>query len=383
VGIWNFKVVVQLLATLLACHLELKAGSGPSPDARVTPLWTADLGEYSYGSRPNPRYIGGKAYVAGKRTDIGVIFGSRDEVICYFVTSNAGHLQKRDSGAASDPFQLQIVSFLAKTGAVKHRKTLPAHFGYSSVFANKEGNLIVLTGNLLRLYAADFSRVSAERTLPSSEKYDEWTLRMSPSGTTLLLDHYSPAGSEAEILNAQSLSTLVSVRGTLLYPTFAISDKSVIRPDSESKNILIRTFDGPWSSVPAALSCVSNPVFLDDERLLNACGHEVVALKVNGDILLRDPIGKKEHLEQLASSTPDGRLAAVSAMQTKGGFADFGSVRRSRTTVLIYDVESGRRIVSVPVVPIPTQDYDFALAPDGSSIAIMTDSSVKLYAIHE
>jgi len=316
---------------------------------------------------------------------MGVIFGSRDEVICYFVTSNAGHLQKRDSGAASDPFQLQVVSFIAKNGAVKYRKTLPAHFGYSSVFANKEGNLIVRTGNLLRLYAADFSNVSAERTLPSSGEYDEWTLRMSPSGTTLLLDHYSPAGSEAEILSALSLSTLVRVRGTRprLFPTFSMSDKSVIRPDSESKNILIRTFDGPWSSVPAALSCVSNPVFLDDKRVLDACGHEVVVLKVNGDILLRDPIEKKEHLEQLTSSTLEGRLAAVSAMQTTGGFADYGSVRRSRTTVLIYDVELGRRIVSVPVVPIPKQDYDFALAPDGSSIAVMSDNSMKLYAIHE
>src|SRR5919197_6310657 len=96
---------------------------------------------------------------------------------------------------------------------------------------------------------------------------------------------------------------------------------------------------------------------------------------------MRDAVDKNEHLEELVSITPDGRFFAVSAMQTKGGFMDYTSVKRSRTRILVYDTALRRRIASIQVDPIPKKDYDFALAPDGSKLAVMIDSQLTAYAI--
>jgi len=103
-------------------------------DNGTQPLWAVDLRPFSYSSRPNPHYIGGKAYIGGKFVDIGVLFPTSDEVICYFVTkADAGQLVRRNELTPTDPFVLQFVAFDAKTGALKFRKKLPARSGISSV----------------------------------------------------------------------------------------------------------------------------------------------------------------------------------------------------------------------------------------------------------
>jgi len=35
----------------------------------------------------------------------------------------------------------------------------------------------------------------------------------------------------------------------------------------------------------------------------------------------------------------------------------------------------------VPVLLLPKSDYDFALSPDGSKLAVLNDRSVSLYAV--
>ena len=56
-------------------------------------------------------------------------------------------------------------------------------------------------------------------------------------------------------------------------------------------------------------------------------------------------------------------------------------VKRSRTRILVYDTMLGKQIASVRVEPIPQRDYSFALAPDGSKLAVMIDNHLKVYSI--
>jgi len=347
------------------------------------PLWTANLKPFSYASRPNPHYIGGKAYISGKFADIGVLFATSEEVICYFVTKiDAGQLALRGRLEAPDPFRLQLIAFDGKTGVPKYRKELPARFGSSSVMTNDEGKFVVRTGESLRLYGTDFTLLK-ERELATNGELDKWTLRVSPTGKTLLLDHYIPSVSRDEVLSSSSFSTLAVTQDGPLFPIFSISDRSVVKPDPQQKGILIRNFGGPWRTLSTAnpFSCVSNPVFINDNQLVNACGRDVVFLTTDGEVVMRDAVDKKEHLEQLVSVTPDGKFVAVSAMQTKGGLLDYSRIKRSQTRILIYDTTLRKRISSVWVDPIPQKDYDFALAPDGSTLAVMVDDKLKVYTV--
>jgi len=347
------------------------------------PLWTTNLQPFSYASRPNPHYIGGKPYINGKFADIGVIFRSADEVICYFVTkATGGQLEQRSELETSGPFKLQIISFAASSGGLKFAKDLPAHAGVTSVMVNSEGRLVVRTADFLRLYSTDFASY-AERLLPSAWLRG-WVVRPSPSGKTLGLRYSSYPSEQFEILDSTSLSAMRSPQKDHLLPFFSISETGIVQPNRDRKGLLIRGFDSVWRSLPGSesLACISNnPVFINESQLLNACGQELVLLSTSGEVLFRDRVDKNEHLEELVSVTPDGHFFAVSAMRTKGGFMDYTKIKRSRTRILVYDATSQKRISSVLVDPIPQKDYDFALAPDGSKLAVMIDNHVKVYAV--
>jgi hypothetical protein len=349
--------------------------------ARTPPIWTADLEAFSYASRPNPHNIGGKPYIDGKFADIGVVFKSSDEVICYFVTQTGNvQLGHRESLEDSGPFNLQLVTLDAKTGNLRLRKELPARPHFTSVAVNNDRNLLVRSGDTLRLYSSDFT-VLKERLLETKE-LERWVFKVSPSGNTILLEHYSPSNTNDEVLKSASFEHLFTFK-VQWFPEASISEKTLLKASPDTRQILVRNFDGPWQGISTRdiLLCVANPVLVDDSTVLNACGQRVTLFTTTGEVLMQDTIDKKEHLEQLVSVTPDGRYAAVSAMHTKGGFMDYSSVKRSNTRVIIYDTKLRRRVASVPVEPIPQKDYDFALAPAGDRLVVMIDSTVKAFAI--
>jgi len=376
------EVTIRSWACLVAC-LALSCTIVPAQVdvARALPIWTADLDAFSYASRPDPHNIGGKPYIEGKFADIGVAFKASDEVICYFVT-HAGNvqLQRRERLEDSASFNLQIVAFDAKTGSLRFRKELPARPHFTSVAVNNDRNLLVRSGDTLRLYSSDFE-VMKERLL-EAKALDRWIFKVSRSGSTMLLEHYSPSDTYDEILNTTSFESLFAFK-VQWFPVSSVTDKVLLKAVPDRNQILTRNFDGPWQEIPIPklISCVFNPVLVNDAEVLNACGQQVTLISRSGQILMQDTLDRKEHLEQLVSLTPDGRLAAVSARQNKGGFMDLTSIKRSHTRILIYDTKLRRHVFSVPVEPIPQHDYDFGLAPDGNTLVIMIDSVVKAFAI--
>ena len=127
---------------------------------------------------------------------------------------------------------------------------------------------------------------------------------------------------------------------------------------------------------------VGDPVFASNSQLLAAgCSH-VVILNINGEVLLDDHYSEKFHIENRSVTVSrDGNFAAVSIMTTKGGAFDT-AVRRSQTKVVVYDLLRKQRSVEIEVLPLPSFVYKFALSPDGSLLAVMIDSTVKVYRLH-
>jgi hypothetical protein len=349
--------------------------------ARTPPIWTADLDAFSYSSRPNPHNIGGKPYIGGKFADIGIVFPAPDETVCYFVTETQnlqlGHRGNLDDSAS---FGLQLVAFDLKTGALRYRKELPARPRFTFVAVNNNRNLVVRSGDILRLYSSDF-KVLKERLLETKD-YDRWILKVSPSGSTMLLERYYPFDTHDEILNTASFEPLFTFK-VQFFPDSAVTDNVLLKSVSDTKQIFTSSFAGPLQEIPIPklISCVSDPVLVNDSEMLNACGQQVTLMSRSGQILMQDTLDRKEQLEELVSLTPDGRLAAVSARQNKGGFMDYSSIKRSHTRIIIYDTDLRRRVFSVPVEPIPQRDYDFGLAPEGDRLVIMIDGIVKAFAI--
>ena len=53
----------------------------------------------------------------------------------------------------------------------------------------------------------------------------------------------------------------------------------------------------------------------------------------------------------------------------------------SALQVAVYDVILKRRVLTVNINPLPTSDYDLALSPDGSQLAILNDHQVSVYPV--
>jgi hypothetical protein len=375
------EVIIRGCGCLFACLILLLARIPMQVQiARPAPIWIADLSAFSYASRPNPHNIGGKPYIGGKAADIGIVFPNSNETICYFVAENQNvQLGHRGELEESAPFSLELVAFDLKTGTLRFRRELPARPRFTTVAVNSDGNLLIRSGDTLRLYSSEF-KVLKERPLETKD-YDRWITQVSLSGRTLLLEHYSPFDTYDEILNSASFASLFSFKVDW-FPVSSISDKALLKASPDSNQIVTRDFGGPWQEIPlrSLVSCVSSPVLINDSEVLSACGQQVTLMSRSGQILMKDTIEKKEHLEPLTSVTPNGRLAAVSAQQIKGGFLDT-PMKRNNTRILIYDTELRTQVFSVLVEPIPRRDYDFGLAPGGDRLVVMTDGVVKTFAI--
>jgi hypothetical protein len=49
--------------------------------------------------------------------------------------------------------------------------------------------------------------------------------------------------------------------------------------------------------------------------------------------------------------------------------------------VVVYDLALKKRVLAVNVDPLPKNDYDFSLSPDGSKLAMLNDRDVSVYSV--
>lgn len=67
--------------------------------------------------------------------------------------------------------------------------------------------------------------------------------------------------------------------------------------------------------------------------------------------------------------------------ETKNRLLAETQVSITTTQIAVYDLTLKRRILTVNVDPLPKNDYDFALSPDGSKLAILNDRRVSVYSV--
>jgi len=56
-------------------------------------------------------------------------------------------------------------------------------------------------------------------------------------------------------------------------------------------------------------------------------------------------------------------------------------VRRVSTHLVLYDLHLRKRVLNLNITPLPELDYDFALSPDGSKLAVLNVRNVSVYSV--
>ena len=158
-------------------------------------------------------------------------------------------------------------------------------------------------------------------------------------------------------------------------------------PDSKYRLEMI-----PWQGdsvtvarfTSACLPTVSS--FAPDLLFVTTCAmqtriHEYRVLRPNGAVVMRgrsDPQNLGQEVfgtgQKFAVKVLHARRAVVEGAVFRGEDLDYAEIR-------IHEAEDGRRINDVHVTLPPPSRGGFALSPDGSELAVLSDSQLSVYVL--
>ena len=372
---WMYEAVaVYLICWICLFGSTCAAGESKSRDC-ANPLWTDEV----IGDLSRARNVASPDLIDSNRA--GITFLDNERLVVHEVVLNTNDLSSRQSSDSS-PFRLRASVLDVGSG----KTTASAEWGTrvrESSIQTTSGGALVRTGETLRLYSRDFVQ-EKELTLPRSE--DTYTVTVSASGKTILINSHGEHSSHFEVLDGGTLRVRQEwSEAPPLRRLYSSSDASIAAADFNQEHILFSEFgSGRWNVIGGRpkLTCIGLPTLVTDSSLVNGC-KEFSYLSHDGSLIFQDGFPKGEALVRKIAVSQDGKAVAVSLDRTKGSdFWDTGKgIKLVATYVLVYDLPIKKRALTVEVNPLPKSDYDFALSPDGSRLAILNDRRVTVCSV--
>lgn len=382
----RFTRVVTLVSWIL-CSRLFSLAQAKLPDSK-SPLWNQDL--LPTLSRTQ----------SGLGSAVGITFFDDARLIAYAVSQDLHQLSSRESPEVSSPFRLHVWVVDAKSGKVETEKEWGTR-RYDSDVQTTTGGILVKTGGIVRLYSPDFVQA---RELPLTlDPNGRYFTSVSASGQTIAISHYFEKEhkwiSHVDVLDANTLRVRYSwnqyppiLRFSMVDQTFATARGGVIgiaefeHPDRSK--VLLDVSQG-------GCAAGSGGRIVSDQLLLWRKCDEVVLLDAGGASYVLDPFNGRGSSAKLGSRCEPYFGTTKSAAASGGRFVALALpalkikkplLAESRTCldglqIAVYDVAFKKRVLTVDVDPLPKNDYDFAVSPDGSKLAILNDRKVSVYSV--
>jgi hypothetical protein len=339
----------------------------------------------------------------------GVAFLNRDQLMVYAVEPT-GQLSSRRSPEISSAFQLRLSLLDARSGEIALTKDWGTR-RHDSAVQITSGGVLVQTGGIVKLYSTDFAQ---SRDLPLTlDPNGKYFASVSATGNTIAISHYFKKEqswiSHIDVVDASTLKMRSSWDQDPPIFHLSMSDEGFITKDP-FRNIVYLTQFGNTSqrkAIPIAgvlrQGCptggIEPKVVSEDLMVLRHC-KAVLLLNVDGVSSLLDSFtGNESASGPLTQCGPyfawlSGKTAKVAgtsnanfvalslpAIKIKKHLLTEPSVCLTGLQVAVYDLSRKQRVFTVNVDPLPKNDYDFGLSPDGSKLAILNDRNISVYSV--
>jgi len=387
------RLVTAGMLGFLACVL---AGSLFSQSTGlIAPTWSQDIVP-DLGRVP----IRGGSLLLDSNRD-GIAFVSDERLLVYAVDHGAGELSSRRSPEVSSPFRLHVWLLDAESARMQAYREWGTRVHDSAVQVTS-GGVLVKTGGIVRLYSSDLTE---ERNLPLAlDANARVKTSVSVSGRTIMLDRL-PAKSlntlsdHFDVFDASTLTSRYSwSQSPPLFGAYSISDKGIVTSTSGGNKIVSTEFgSSKWTVLrdDSQSTCMMpRPTLVTDESLVWHCKDLIVSTTGGEQYTLPIVRDSPDSVQTAICEPYAGRVGDQTAVASGGRSVALSLVNirvekhlltEARVCftgmhVAVYDLTLRKCVLTVVVDPLPRNDYDFAISPDGSKLAILDDRKVSVFS---
>lgn len=403
---------MTVFGAILVFTSFLISGKDARPQgAALLPVWRTDL-RPTVGSAPLPFVY---LTSAGEAQTPGVVsslwFSNDDTVVATFVvgeTKGKPQLSRRGNFDNTPPLRLRAIFLDASTGKITNAASWPTESRASRIIAAREGKMVTWGGSDLALYAPNLTLLK-RLTLPPIG-LALWSARASPTGKNILLDSAKMSKGSWIWVETDSLKIVSSwVDEPSGYRT--ISDQLIatstcwsgyecrlrvptLNGGSSCKEtgpkcepqVRIRGLSTEWKTI-APGEPHTYPQFINEDMLFLFLpgSNSGRLISTDGKLLFEEPKGIRSGgcwgIGGLPSA--DGRRFVIPSCQVKGANPMFdigGHIVLKQ--IVVYDVGPEIRPCVLDVKGPNIQNHmDFALSPDGSKLAVLSDEFVEVFRL--
>jgi hypothetical protein len=380
-----FSSLFAMLAATIAEGLPAPPGQGNPPPIRQIDLRTMgyqapkiQLSETSWFADPSHGYDDTRvrlAFVGGGV--LAVYFSDPEEPA-------PPTLKKRTDVAEFDRTMEVFFVNLEKATLLSH-EVLPARerrwpderFDTEARIMPVRGGFLLHARDSLTLYSSDLQ----ERRQISLDPRAMWAALVAPAGRAFFLEQIDPK-SDADAQGRWLASdTFQTIRAARLYPGSAasVSEKAIAIRGVHCVDI------GQVGEPPRHVCCEEpcgsgDPLFLDDAEIISSFLSGFRVLSASGDLLwARDAADPHIHLLAGLKRSMNGNRFAISTSWDQRTVFDDTRIPGGASAVFVYDQPKRERIFSV--VLKPRNRWEFALSPDGQTLAVLDGAKLSLYAL--
>lgn len=365
---WRMIAITALLVVMAHCYAV-----SASLDCRV-PIWSHDVIPDLSGTR------NGSSPLLLDPNRAGVLFLDNDRLLVYAVDQDIAQLSSRSRVDVSSPFRLRMWLLDASSGKQLLTNDVGTRVHGSAVQFTNAG-LLIRTGQTVKVYSHDlnsYRELSGNADEPNTVVMSS----VSPNGKTILINHISQRAktSSLETFDGSTLKLITAwTESPPLYRDYSISNKEIAAALNGHSLRLSKFGQNDWIPFESSQNCyLASPAFVSDEYLvIRQCSH-LLLVPTSGEPYSLGTLDGRQS-DKVATST-NGRFFALSVdrLLTKKHLFTEPSTGVVRTNLTVYDVTLKKQIVDVNIEPLPKNDYDFALSPDGSRLAILNDKTVSV-----